>query len=110
MGEKKKKEKKEEAAAEAPAADAPKKKSGNVMAMFTQAQIAEFKEAFTMMDQDRDGIINEDDLGNIYQQVGREPDPKQLKAMIKEGGDTQFYRLPWPLWRSYVWNRPRGQG
>jgi myosin regulatory light chain 12 len=91
MGEKKKKEKKEEAAAEAPAADAPKKKSGNVMAMFTQAQIAEFKEAFTMMDQDRDGIINEDDLGNIYQQVGREPDAKQLKAMIKEAsGQLNF--------------------
>lgn len=95
MGEKKKKEKKEkkeeEAAEEAPAEDKPKKKPGNVMAMFNQNQIQEFKEAFTMMDQDRDGIINEDDLANIYQQVGREPDSKQLKAMIKEApGQLNF--------------------
>lgn len=94
MGEKKKKEKKEKAeekpAEEAPA-EAPKKKPGNVMAMFNQQQIQEFKEAFTMMDQDRDGIINEDDLANIYQQVGREPDSKQLKSMIKEcSGQLNF--------------------
>jgi len=94
MGEKKKKEKKEEKkeapAEEAPKEDAPKKKPGNVMAMFNQNQIQEFKEAFTMMDQDRDGVINEDDLGNIYQQVGREPDSKQLKAMIKEADKLNF--------------------
>lgn len=87
MGEKKKKEKKEKEAEEAPAEEKPKKKPGNVMAMFNQQQIQEFKEAFTMMDQDRDGIINEDDLAAIYQQVGREPDKKQLKSMIAEGGD-----------------------
>jgi len=37
-----------------------------------------------MMDQDRDGIINEDDLANIYQQVGRDPDSKVLQGMLKE--------------------------
>jgi len=87
MGEKKKKEKKEAKAEEAPAEEAKpakKKPSGNPLAMFNQQQIQEFKEAFAMMDQDRDGIINEDDLGAIYQQVGREPDKKQLKSMIGE--------------------------
>jgi len=86
MGEKKKKEKKEEKKEEAAEEPKPAKKkpSGNPLAMFNQQQIQEFKEAFTMMDQDRDGIINEDDLANIYQQVGREPDKKQLKAMIGE--------------------------
>jgi len=100
MGEKKKKEKKEKTeekpAEEAapPAEDKPKKKPGNVMAMFTQQQIQEFKEAFTMMDQDRDGIINEDDLGNIYQQVGKEPDAKQLKSMVAEcSGQLNFTGL-----------------
>jgi len=94
MGEKKKKEKKAEKEATPPAADPPKKKPGNVMAMFTQQQIQEFKEAFTMMDQDRDGIINEDDLANIYQQVGKDPDSKQLKAMLKEAsGDLNFTGL-----------------
>jgi len=103
---KEKKEKKEEAApapAEAPAAEEapkkeePKKKVGNVFALFNQAQIQEFKEAFTMIDQDRDGIIGADDLAAIYQQVGREADPKVVKEMLAECPDkinfTHFLTL-----------------
>jgi len=101
----KKSEKKEESAAESaaeeapkPAAEeAPKKKSGNVFALFNQSQIQEFKEAFTMMDQNRDGIICADDLAAIYQQVGAEPPQKQLDEMIKESSDklnfTHFLTL-----------------
>jgi len=55
-----------------------------VFALFNQSQIQEFKEAFTMIDQDRDGIIGVDDLAGIYQQVGREADPKVLKEMLAE--------------------------
>lgn len=94
----KKKEKKEEAAEDAPAetggdegGDEPKaepkraqRATSNVFALFNQAQIQEFKEAFTMIDQDRDGIINVDDLANIYQQIGREPDTKTIKSMLDE--------------------------
>jgi myosin regulatory light chain 12 len=101
---KEKKEKKEEAAApaDAPAAEEPKKeepkkKVGNVFALFNQAQIQEFKEAFTMIDQDRDGIIGADDLAAIYQQVGREADPKVVKEMLAECPDkinfTHFLTL-----------------
>jgi len=96
---KKEKEEKEDAPADAPAEDAPapKKKGGNVFAMFNQSQIQEFKEAFTMMDQNRDGIIDEDDLAAIYQQVGADPDPKKLKEMIKESDEalnfTHFLNL-----------------
>jgi myosin regulatory light chain 12 len=101
---KEKKSKKEEAApaeeAAAPAAAAEekeeekeepkakpsgeKKKIGNVFALFNQSQITEFKEAFAMIDQDRDGIIGVEDLAGIYQQVGREADPKVLKEMLAE--------------------------
>lgn len=115
--EKKKKEKKEEAAPapaaeEAPAAaadepepepeaatsDAPKRKfTGNVFALFKQPQIQEFKEAFAMIDQNRDGIIDEDDLAAIYQQIGREVDRKILQEMLKECPDklnfTHFLTL-----------------
>jgi Ca2+-binding EF-hand superfamily protein len=112
MGEKKKKEKKEKKEEEKPAEEAPpaeeaaaapppKKKSVNVMAMFNQTQIQEFKEAFTMMDQDRDGIINEDDLANIYQQVGLDAKPKQLNPMDKaDEGQINFTGFP-----GVVWNR-----
>lgn len=100
--EKKEKKKKKEAEASdtgdagsggeesAPAAGG-KKPVGNVFALFKQAQIQEFKEAFTMIDQDRDGLIGQGDLAAIYQQIGLNPDPKQLDAMLKEApGQLNF--------------------
>lgn len=66
---------------------APKKKVGNVLALFPQSQIQEFKEAFALIDQDRDGIIGSDDLAAIYQQIGREPDPKIIKELLSECPD-----------------------
>jgi len=106
---KEKKEKKSEDAPPAEEADAPaeekkshggeepKKKIGNVFALFSQGQIAEFKEAFTMIDNDRDGIINADDLSAIFQSIGREADPKAIKEMLAECPDklnfTHFLTL-----------------
>jgi len=74
----------EEEAAPAEKKEEPKKKIGNVFALFNQAQITEFKEAFAMIDQDRDGIIGSDDLAAIYNQIGREPDAKVIKEMLAE--------------------------
>jgi myosin regulatory light chain 12 len=106
---KEKKEKKEKKSEDAPAEESapaesssseskePKKKVGNVFALFNQAQINEFKEAFTMIDNDRDGIIGEDDLAAIYQSIGREADPKAIKEMLKESSEklnfTHFLTL-----------------
>jgi len=65
--------------------------TSNVFAMFSQNQIQEFKEAFTMIDTNRDGFICVDDLKNMYEQTGRDPDPKQLEEMIKESpGQLNF--------------------
>lgn len=98
--EKKEKKKKKEAEAEADAGSggeessapaAAKKPVGNVFALFNQGQIQEFKEAFTMIDQDRDGLIGSGDLAAIYQQIGLNPDPKQLDTMLKEApGQLNF--------------------
>jgi myosin regulatory light chain 12 len=104
MGEdKKKKEKKSKKEKEDAPAEEEKKDEGgeepkraqratsNVFALFNQSQIQEFKEAFTMIDQNRDGIIDESDLAAIYQQIGREGDPKQLKDMVAESpGQLNF--------------------
>lgn len=100
---KSKKEKKTEEAPEESGADAaasepeeekPKRAqrgTSNVFALFNQSQIQEFKEAFTMIDQDRDGIISQDDLAAIYQQIGRDPEPKLLKALLDESpGQLNF--------------------
>lgn len=95
--EKKSKKKEKKTEEEAPADDAgsgseaPKEEpkraqraTSNVFALFNQAQIQEFKEAFTMIDQNRDGIIDVSDLMAIYQQIGRDPDTKVLEKMLEE--------------------------
>jgi len=58
--------------------------TSNVFSMFQQSQIQEFKEAFTLIDNDRDGVINVDDLKSIFNSVGREPSENELKEMLKE--------------------------
>lgn len=82
----------EEPAADKPAAvGPPKKKIGNVFALFNQQQIQEFKEAFTMMDINRDGYLDQADLMEIWGQTGREADAKVIDAMIAESpGQLNF--------------------
>lgn len=102
--EKKKKSKKaEKAAAEpaaAPAAEeapapaaAPVKTSSkkraqrtgsNVFAMFTQHQVAEFKEAFQFIDQDKDGFLSKNDIRATFDSLGRICTDSELEGMIKE--------------------------
>jgi Ca2+-binding EF-hand superfamily protein len=58
--------------------------TSNVFSMFQQSQIQEFKEAFTLIDNDRDGVISDQDLKAIFSSVGREPSENELKEMLKE--------------------------
>jgi len=44
--------------------------TSNVFSMFDQSQIAEFKEAFTLIDANRDGFICGEDLQDIYSSLG----------------------------------------
>uniref|UniRef100_A0A671KG05 Myosin regulatory light chain 2, skeletal muscle isoform-like n=1 Tax=Sinocyclocheilus anshuiensis TaxID=1608454 RepID=A0A671KG05_9TELE len=44
--------------------------SSNVFSMFEQSQIQEYKEAFTIIDQNRDGIISKDDLRDVLASMG----------------------------------------
>jgi len=71
----------------APAPAEEPKKSKNVLAMFSQSQIQEFKEAFTMIDQNRDGFIDVDDLKDMYNSLGREASDKECKELLKEAPD-----------------------
>jgi len=58
--------------------------TSNVFAMFDQAQIQEFKEAFNMIDQNRDGFIDKDDLHDMLASLGKDPKDDYLEAMINE--------------------------
>jgi myosin regulatory light chain 12 len=58
--------------------------TSNVFAMFDQAQIQEFKEAFNMIDQDRDGFISKEDLHDTLASMGKNPTDIYLEEMINE--------------------------
>ena len=56
--------------------------TSNVFAMFDQAQIAEFKEAFNMIDQNHDGFIDKEDLHDMLASLG-----KTAKHCLSHYGD-----------------------
>ncbi|XP_034828013.1 myosin regulatory light chain sqh [Maniola jurtina] len=58
--------------------------TSNVFAMFDQAQIAEFKEAFNMIDQNRDGFVDKDDLHDMLASLGKNPAEDYLEGMMNE--------------------------
>ncbi|XP_076317708.1 myosin regulatory light chain 12A-like isoform X1 [Tachypleus tridentatus] len=66
----------------------PKKRAqratSNVFAMFDQAQIQEFKEAFNMIDQNRDGFIDKEDLHDMLASMGKNPNDKYLENMMND--------------------------
>jgi len=62
----------------------------NVITKFTPNQITEMKEAFTMIDQNRDGLICVSDLKEMYSNLGAVPQDAVLQAMIKEASQLNF--------------------
>ncbi|KAK6765888.1 hypothetical protein RB195_025670 [Necator americanus] len=61
-----------------------KARSGSEVAQFDQKTINEFKEAFGIMDQNKDGIIDKGDLKDLYATMGQIASEKQIEDMIKE--------------------------
>lgn len=49
----------------------PQRATSNVFAMFDQSQIQEFKEAFNMIDQNRDGFVDKEDLHDMLASLGK---------------------------------------
>jgi len=110
---KKKKSKKEatEEAAPAPEPEAPapepvKKAStrsstkqaarsgSNVFSMFSEKQVAEFKEGFAVMDADKDGIIGKNDLRATFDMIGRIATDAELEEYMADSpGPLSFTQL-----------------
>ncbi|XP_011252449.1 myosin regulatory light chain 2 [Camponotus floridanus] len=61
-----------------------KRSGSSVFSMFSQKQVAEFKEAFQLMDADKDGIIGKNDLRAAFDSVGRLASDKELDEMLNE--------------------------
>ena len=61
------------------------KGSSNVFSMFEQSQIQEFKEAFGMIDANRDGFIDKEDLVATYASLGMDSiSSSKLDEMMAE--------------------------
>jgi Ca2+-binding EF-hand superfamily protein len=101
---KKTKKKKEDEGDAAPAAEEKRpstreskkaKRSGsNIFSMFSQRQLSEFKEAFQMMDADKDGIIGKSDLRATFDAMGKVANDKEMDEMLGEAtGPLNFTML-----------------
>ncbi|XP_076337904.1 myosin regulatory light chain 2-like [Tachypleus tridentatus] len=61
-----------------------KRSSSNVFSMFTQHQVQEFKEAFQLIDQDKDGFISKNDLKITFDSLGRLISDPEVDSMVAE--------------------------
>jgi len=91
----KKKKAEEDAGGDAAPAPAPASKpasqkrraqrsGSNVFAQFTPHQVQEFKEAFTLIDQDKDGFISKNDIRATFDSLGRLCTDAELESMVAE--------------------------
>lgn len=67
--------------------------TSNVFAMFDQTQIHEFKEAFNVIDQDRDGIISAKDLTDMFNSLGRPQKDEYIEDMLGEATGTVNFTM-----------------
>lgn len=58
--------------------------TSNVFAMFDQTQIQEFKEAFNMIDGNKDQLIDKEDLAEIFNNLGKNPSDRELEDMLNQ--------------------------
>merc|ERR1712203_851447 len=70
-----------------------KKSGSNIFAMFSQRQIQEFKEAFGIMDCDKNGLLSED-LVSAFAAVGKSISSGEASNMLSESpGPVNFTQM-----------------
>lgn len=52
--------------------------------LLTQEEIEEYKEAFVLFDQNRDGSITVEELGTVLRSLGQNPSNAELRQMIRD--------------------------
>ena len=71
-----------------------KKGSSNVFALFAQRQIQEFKEAFGLMDADKDGLLSSSDIVAAFNSVGKSVSDGEAQGMLAEApGPVNFTQM-----------------
>merc|ERR1711997_444824 len=71
-----------------------KKSGSNVFALFSQRQIQEFKEAFGIMDADKDGLLSSGDIVAAFNSVGKSVSDGEAQGMLSEApGPVNFTQM-----------------
>merc|ERR1711971_23150 len=71
-----------------------KKSGSNVFALFSQRQIQEFKEAFGIMDADKDGLLSSGDIVAAFNSVGKSVSDGEAQGMLSEApGSVNFTQM-----------------
>merc|ERR1711944_38863 len=71
-----------------------KKSGSNVFALFSQRQIQEFKEAFGIMDADKDGLLSSSDIVAAFGSVGKSISDGEAQGMLSEApGPINFTQM-----------------
>ncbi|KAI0003799.1 EF-hand [Russula compacta] len=67
-----------------------RREPSGVFSLFQPQQIQQFKEAFSLIDQDRDGLVGEQDLKNTFASLGIVASPEMMEELLTsrpgEGG------------------------
>merc|ERR1712018_456035 len=71
-----------------------KKSGSNVFALFSRRQIQEFKEAFGIMDADKDGLLSSSDIVAAFNSVGKSVSDVEVQGMLSEApGPVNFTQM-----------------
>ena len=62
----------------------------------TEDQISEFKEAFSLFDEDGDGSITTKELGTVMRSLGQNPTEAELQDMINEVDADGYGAIDFP--------------
>ncbi|TFK56711.1 EF-hand [Heliocybe sulcata] len=65
-----------------------RREASGVFQLFNPLQIQQFKEAFSLIDQDRDGIVSEKDLKDLFTSLGLQPSKTMLEDLLNERPGT----------------------
>lgn len=66
----------------------------NATVHIDKEQLKQLREAFNLIDQDRDGVISKNDLQTILVSLGQKPTEKQVREMLNEiPGNVDFAKF-----------------
>merc|ERR1711935_1168787 len=80
-----------------------KKSGSNVFALFSQRQIQEFKEAFGIMDADKDGLLSSGDIVVAFNSVGKSVSDGEAQGMLSEAPESQSTSHRWSCFSQKRW-------